>query len=111
MKDFSSAARISNETYTNSILAGDIATDASDKLVIFSQHLSEISQELSDYTVSFNTTLRIVQGYADTAEVQDNIMNELRNEASTEASYCIDKVCFLSLIIIILSAVISLYLG
>lgn len=92
MKEFSSAARVSNDTYTNSILAGDVATDASDKLVIFRQHLSDISEELSEYTISFNTTLRIVQGYTDTAVIQDNILNELRAEAAAEASFCISKV-------------------
>ena len=96
MKKFSSAARVANETYTNSILAGDIATNASDKLVIFRQNLSKISQELSEYTISFNTTLRIVQGYANTADIQDNIMNELRNESRREASFCINKVRFMS---------------
>ena len=54
--------------------------------------MSGLSEELSQYTVSFNTTLLLIQDIAIRAVTQDEIMNELRTEANAQADICIQKV-------------------
>ena len=54
--------------------------------------MSGLSEELSQYTVSFNTTLLLIQDIATRAVTQDEIMNGLRTEAIAQADICIQKV-------------------
>ena len=92
MTEFSVASRKSRESHTNSIRAGEIATNAADVVDRFRGQLSQLSEELSRYTVSFNSTLFIIQDIAITAAAQDEIMNELRTGANAQAALCIQKV-------------------
>ena len=92
LREFSIASRQSRESHTSSIQAGEIATSANVIVYKFRGQLTNLSEELSQYTISFNKTLLIVQGIAITAAANDEIINELRVEASVQAAICVQKV-------------------
>ncbi|KAI6652285.1 Laminin beta/gamma [Oopsacas minuta] len=90
--EFSIAARKSRESYDISVQAGSIAIDANAQLDIFRGNMSELSQELSQFTASFNSSLYRIQDYANKAVNQDAILDDLRDNAYKGASICVKQV-------------------